>query len=220
MTVAELLRGPDQVDGPAAGVWDLTGRPIAGLTPKFTIRDARGDTYMLKFDPATNPELPSSVERSRPSCSTPSATTCPRTSSLRSPTTGSRRAHRTSQPRGATPTWTPWRPGCGALRRNRTARIARTRAAGSQAPSSASSSTGPAVRRPERPVPARTAPRAPRHARVRRLADHDDARAINSIDTYMDEGGRVYIRHYMQDFGSNLGSGSTSPSSPAAAMST
>ena len=62
MTVAELLRGPDQVDGPAAGVWDLTGRPIAGITPKFTIRDARGDTYMLKFDPATNPELASSVE--------------------------------------------------------------------------------------------------------------------------------------------------------------
>ena len=62
MTVAELLRGPDQVDGPAAGVWELTGRPVAGLTPKFTIRDARGDTYMLKFDPATNPELASSVE--------------------------------------------------------------------------------------------------------------------------------------------------------------
>ena len=57
MTIAELLRGPDRVDGPAAGVWELTGRPIAGITPKFTIRDSRGDTYVLKFDPATNPEL-------------------------------------------------------------------------------------------------------------------------------------------------------------------
>ena len=62
MTVEEVLRGPDQVEGPAAGIWELTGRPIAGITPKFTIRDARGDTYILKFDPASYPELPSSVE--------------------------------------------------------------------------------------------------------------------------------------------------------------
>jgi hypothetical protein len=44
--------------------------------------------------------------------------------------------------------------------------------------------------------------------------NHDDARSINSIDTYVEEGGRHYIRHYMQDFGSNLGSGSTSAQQP------
>ena len=46
--------------------------------------------------------------------------------------------------------------------------------------------------------------------------NHDDARSINSIDTYVEEGGRHYIRHYMQDFGSNLGSGSTSAQQPRA----
>jgi hypothetical protein len=44
--------------------------------------------------------------------------------------------------------------------------------------------------------------------------NHDDARAINSIDTYVEEHGRRYIRHYLQDFGSNLGSGSTSAQQP------
>ena len=44
--------------------------------------------------------------------------------------------------------------------------------------------------------------------------NHDDARAINSIDTYVEEEGRRYIRHYLQDFGSNLGSGSTSAQQP------
>ena len=44
--------------------------------------------------------------------------------------------------------------------------------------------------------------------------NHDDARSINSIDTYVEEGGRHYIRHYLQDFGSNLGSGSTSAQQP------
>jgi hypothetical protein len=44
--------------------------------------------------------------------------------------------------------------------------------------------------------------------------NHDDARSINSIDTYVEENGRHYIRHYLQDFGSNLGSGSTSAQQP------
>lgn len=62
MTIDEILRGPNQVDGPAAGPWQVTGRPDSGITPKFTIRDARGDTYLIKLDPPSNPELPSSVE--------------------------------------------------------------------------------------------------------------------------------------------------------------
>ena len=37
--------------------------------------------------------------------------------------------------------------------------------------------------------------------------NHDDARSINSIDSYVEDDGRRYIRHYLQDFGSTLGSG-------------
>ena len=44
--------------------------------------------------------------------------------------------------------------------------------------------------------------------------NHDDARSINSIDSYVTDGGRRYVRHYLQDFGSNLGSGSTSAQQP------
>ena len=33
----------------------MTGRPDAGITPKFTIRDARGDIYLIKLDPAAFP---------------------------------------------------------------------------------------------------------------------------------------------------------------------
>ena len=44
--------------------------------------------------------------------------------------------------------------------------------------------------------------------------NHDDARSINSIDTYVEENRRRYVRHYPQDFGSNLGSGSTSAQQP------
>src|SRR6185503_6924062 len=62
MTVDEIVRGPNQVDGPAPGIWHITGRPDSGITPKFTVKDSRGDTYLIKLDPADFPELPSSVE--------------------------------------------------------------------------------------------------------------------------------------------------------------
>jgi hypothetical protein len=44
--------------------------------------------------------------------------------------------------------------------------------------------------------------------------DHDDSRAINSIDILVSEGGRQFVRHYQLDFGSTLGSATEKPNSP------
>src|SRR5262245_3450156 len=41
MTMAEIVKGPDTFGGPAPGPWLVTGRPDAGITPKFTIKDSR-----------------------------------------------------------------------------------------------------------------------------------------------------------------------------------
>ena len=41
--------------------------------------------------------------------------------------------------------------------------------------------------------------------------NHDDSRGINSLDMIEGPEGRKYIRHYMFDFGSIMGSGSTKP---------
>src|SRR5262249_7020379 len=38
---------------------------------------------------------------------------------------------------------------------------------------------------------------------------HNDSRAINNFDALVTEGGTQYIRHYLQDVGATLGSGST-----------
>jgi hypothetical protein len=40
---------------------------------------------------------------------------------------------------------------------------------------------------------------------------HDDSRALNSLDMLADEGGRKFIRHYMYDFGAILGSATRFP---------
>ena len=216
MTVAELLRGPNQVDGPAAGVWELTGRPIAGITPKFTIRDARGDTYMLKFDPATNPELPSSVEMISTKLFHAIGYHVPEDfivtfteDRLRvaPPAPGERpRRHTTSR---------PWRGGCGALRDGRTARFARTPAAMCQAPSSATSSTPAGA--PTTPTTCSRTNGAVSSAACAswRPGCSTTMRGPSTASIpIVEEGGRRYIRHYMQDFGSNLGSGTTSAQQP------
>jgi hypothetical protein len=44
--------------------------------------------------------------------------------------------------------------------------------------------------------------------------DHDDSRAINTLDTLVTRNGRTFIRHHLLDFGSTLGSGSDKPNSP------
>jgi hypothetical protein len=43
---------------------------------------------------------------------------------------------------------------------------------------------------------------------------HDDSRAINSLDTLVEENGVPYLRHHLIDFGSTLGSASTKINSP------
>jgi hypothetical protein len=46
--------------------------------------------------------------------------------------------------------------------------------------------------------------------------NHDDSRGINSLDMIEGPEGRKYIRHYMFDFGSIMGSGSTAAQNPRA----
>jgi hypothetical protein len=51
MTVDELLKGSDATAGPAAGSWHVISAKGDGVTPGFTVRDAAGVVWFLKFDP-------------------------------------------------------------------------------------------------------------------------------------------------------------------------
>ena len=46
--------------------------------------------------------------------------------------------------------------------------------------------------------------------------NHDDSRGINSLDMLEGEAGRRWVKHYMFDFGSILGSGTFAPQKPRA----
>ena len=58
-----LVRGPDTIEGPDMSVpWRVFRSKIGGLTPGFQILDGRGDRYVIKFDPVRVPELSSAAE--------------------------------------------------------------------------------------------------------------------------------------------------------------
>ena len=63
LSIDELVRGPNTVDGPDMSVpWRVFRSKIGGLTPGFQIIDGRGDRYVIKFDPVGVPELSSAAE--------------------------------------------------------------------------------------------------------------------------------------------------------------
>lgn len=51
-----------QHPGPAEGPWVIVSSKSDGVSPGFTIRDAHGATWFLKFDPLDHPEMASGAE--------------------------------------------------------------------------------------------------------------------------------------------------------------
>jgi hypothetical protein len=52
MTAAEAARGPGDGKGPdRSAPWVVVSAKTAGVSPGFNIRDAKGDVYLIKFDP-------------------------------------------------------------------------------------------------------------------------------------------------------------------------
>ena len=219
MTGDDVFRGPNQVDGPAPGKWLVTGRPDSGITPKFTVRDARGETYLIKLDPASNPELPSSVELISTKLFHAIGYHVPQDFVVNfrldqlvvAPGARIRNAVGDRVPIEETDIH-------GWLRN------VPKRADGSIRALASLWVPGKVVgqftfngRRSDDPNDVFPHERRRELRGLRVFAawlNHDDARSINSIDTYVEEDGRHYIRHYLQDFGSNLGSGSTSAQQP------
>lgn len=63
MTPEDVGRGPRTIDGPdMSGPWTITRAKTQGVTPGFFIQDSQGETFVLKFDPVAHPELATGAE--------------------------------------------------------------------------------------------------------------------------------------------------------------
>jgi len=62
MTPDAVGRGPNAHAGPSdGGPWTIVGAKTEGVTPGFTIQDATGQRYLIKFGPKRNPVLPTAA---------------------------------------------------------------------------------------------------------------------------------------------------------------
>jgi hypothetical protein len=111
MSLAELSRGPNDGDGPdTSAPWTVIRGKSGGITPGFTIRDARGDVYFIKFDPVRYFGLSTGADVV--GSKTPSATTCRPTgsstfgaSNCASPTAPASGSAASNRARSWRPTW-------------------------------------------------------------------------------------------------------------------
>ena len=62
MSVADVVRGPDQRDGVTIEGWVVSGGKGSGVQPGFRMTDPAGQIYQIEVDPPSNPELASGVE--------------------------------------------------------------------------------------------------------------------------------------------------------------
>ena len=63
MSLDQLVRGPDSGDPPESGqTWTIVRSKTQGLTPGFHIVDEKGVRYVVKVDSQVNPELASGAE--------------------------------------------------------------------------------------------------------------------------------------------------------------
>lgn len=220
MTAEQLARGPNTGDPPSmAGPWRVTKAKTEGVTPGLEIDDARGVHYWLKFDPADNPEMSTAADvigsvffhalgynvpenyivhfDRNQLVVTPNSVFKDRLGRKRTMSERDVEELLLDVPRG---------------RDHRYRAVASARIAGQSLGEFQFFGT-------RKDDPNDTVP----HEHRRELRgyfvfcawlDHEDSRAINTYDSLVEENGIRFVKHYLMDFGSLLGSGSTKPNSP------
>jgi hypothetical protein len=61
VTVEQMLSGPGPGTGPAPGPWTVSHTKDQGVTPGFQVKDSKGDKFLIKFDPPGFPDLSTSA---------------------------------------------------------------------------------------------------------------------------------------------------------------
>jgi hypothetical protein len=62
VSVDDMLRGPGPGSGPAPGPWTVVRAKTEGVSKGFQIKDAAGQRFAIKFDPPRYPELATSAD--------------------------------------------------------------------------------------------------------------------------------------------------------------
>ncbi len=221
LSIDEIVRGPNTLDAPNIDDWPVVEGKSSGITPGYRVVAPDGRLYQVKFDPPSNPEMASGAE-----------------------VIGAAFYHAIGynvvqgyivevDPAkiiiGPNATTVDLRGRKVPITRTNVDRLLRVSAKlpnGKYRATLSRFADGKPLgyfkyfgTRPDDPndIHPHEHRRELRGSRVfAAWLNHDDSRGLNSLDMLEGETGRQWIRHYMFDFGSIMGSGSTTPQAPRA----
>ncbi len=219
LSLGEIKRGPNQTDGPADGPLTVIRGKTAGITPGFWVRDRLGDIYILKFDPPDYPELASAAEVISTKLLYAIGYNVPQNTIFRF-----RREQLRLDPKASTKDHLGNKRTMTEADLDDILRRAARQADGQYRclaskllkgkPKGGFHFLGVRKDDPNDIIP---------HEHRRELRglrvfcawlEHNDIRAGNTLDMYVEEGGRQFLRHYLIDLGSTLGSDTAFPNAP------
>jgi hypothetical protein len=213
MSTESIRRGPDRAESINVTGWKVSGGKSAGVQPGFRMTDAEGQIYQIEVDPPSNPEIASGAEiigtafyhaigynvvDVYPAEIDRDALVIADGATIRDPLNGRRRQMKKYDLDNVF--------NRAAQLKNGHYRVLVSRFA-SGAPLGNFRYYG---QRPDDPndLVLHEHRRELRGARVfGAWLNHDDSRGINSLDMLERTNGRAWVKHYMFDFGSILGSG-------------
>ena len=213
LNLDQLVRGPNTGNGPdPEGTWSIFKSKSQGLTPGFEIIDEQGDRYIIKFDPLDLPELASAAEVISTKFFYATGYNTPENYIVYvDPANFFIRPGTTLEDEfGDEVPLTQWRLDRMLRRVSRTDGRLRVTAS-KYLPGLPLGPFRYYDTRSDDPndVILHENRRELRGLRVfSAWLNHDDTRAHNTQDVWVEDEGRHYIRHHMLDFGSTLGSGS------------
>ena len=221
MSIPDIVRGPNQFETLNVDDWPIVQEKSSGITPGYRVVDPSGHLYQLKFDPPENPEMASGAEVIGAAIYHAVGYNV-----VQGYVVEVDPARVVISPKATTVDMS------GNRRQLRREDIDRIFARAARLPNGKYRATlsrfaeGRPVgyfkyygTRPDDPNDIHPHEHR-RELRANRVfsawLNHDDSRGINSLDMLEGPEGRKYIRHYMFDFGSTLGSGSTVAQVPRA----
>lgn len=216
LTPEAVAMGPNTSDGPAPGRWTVTSSKSDGVTPGFTVKDASGQRWFLKFDPRGYRGMATGTEVA--------VTKLMWALGYNVPENHIAYMRRDQLVVGSEATFTPESGRKRAMRLedldHLLARADREPDGSYRIVASKALAGKPIGRvrfigtRPDDPndiVPHEDRRELRGYGVIAAWLNHVDAKAINSLDTLVTENGRAYVRHHLIDFGSSLGSGGVGP---------
>jgi hypothetical protein len=214
---ADLVRGPDRLDSISLEGWVVSSGKSTGVQPGFRMTDPQGHLHQIEFDPPSNPELATGAEIIGTAFY----------HAFGYNTVDVYLAELDPDRLVISPQATQFDPLLGERRRltrrdvdNVLRRAARQKNGTYRVLVSRFADGTPLGNfryygtRPDdaNDIVAHEHRRELRAARVfGAWLNHDDSRGVNSLDMLVDDAGRRFIRHYMFDFGSIMGSGTIFP---------